>query len=167
MFTAYRRQWASTILATVLGLLTWGSAQAEDSMTKESAQALVQPFYDYLSGKASAEEAFVNMADDWRSYSSDTGIRSQEETVGAIGGLRQHVAPDLNWASHDVIVTDSYIVIRGEGSGTPIADFFGVPPTGKSFAVMSIDIHQVVDGKVASTWHVENWAEAIKQLSAD
>jgi len=127
MFEAYRAQWASALFATVLALFVGHTAQANDSMTPESAQALVQPFYDYLSGKVDADSAFVNMADDWRSYSSDTGYRPQEETVKAVGGLRQHVTPDLNWTIHDVIVNDNYIVIRGEGSGTPIADFFGVP----------------------------------------
>jgi len=114
MFEAYRSHWASRLFASVFVLLVWNSAQADDSMTQESAQALVQPFYDYLSGKVDADNAFVNMADDWRSYSSDTGFRSQEETVNAVGGLRKHVTPNLNWTIHDVIVNDNYIVIRGE-----------------------------------------------------
>jgi len=165
MFQVNRKLGVSTIFATVLSLLVWNAAQADKSITKESAQALVQPFYDFLSGKANADEAFANMADDWRSYSSDTEHRSQEATTKAIGGLRKHIAPDLSWAIHDVIVNDDYIVIRGEGSGTPIADFLGVPPSGKSFAVMSIDVHKIIDGKIASTWHVENWADAIRQLN--
>ncbi len=167
MSKAYPKHVASTLFATVLCLLVWNPVQATESMTKESAQALVQPLYDYLSGKANADDAFANMANDWRSYSSATEYRLQAETVKAISGLRKHVVPDLNWPIHDVIINDNYIVIRGTGSGTPIADFFGVPPSGKSFAIMAIDIHEVVDGKIARTWHVEGWADAIRQLSAD
>ena len=167
MIKTYRTQWASAFFAAAFGLLVWNIAQADEGMTEESAQELVQPFYDYLSGEASADEAFVNMAEGWRSYSSDTEYRLQEETAVSVDGLRTHVVPDLNWAIHDVIVNDDFIIIRGEGSGTPIADFLGVTPTGKTFSVMSIDIHEVVDGKIARTWHIEGWAEAIRQLRAN
>lgn len=167
MMDNFRKQCLFAVTATLLSLSMWSFAQADQSMDKESAQALVQPFYDYLSGKASADDAFVNMSEDWRSYSSDTEYRSAEDTAKAVNGLRTHVVPDLNWAIHDVIVNDQYIVIRGEGSGTPIAKFLGVEPTGKSFAVMSIDIHRIVDGKVVRTWHMEGWADAMRQLAAD
>jgi hypothetical protein len=30
---------------------------------------------------------------------------------------------------------------------------------------MSIDIHEVAQGKIVKSWHVEDWATAIKQLS--
>lgn len=37
---------------------------------------------------------------------------------------------------------------------------------GKSFRIMTIDIHTVQDGKLVEAYHVEDWAGAIRQLSA-
>ena len=56
--------------------------------------------------------------------------------------------------------------MRGEASGTPAGPFFGVPHGGKSFRVMSIDIHTVENGKLVTAYHVEDWASAVRQLSA-
>jgi hypothetical protein len=36
----------------------------------------------------------------------------------------------------------------------------------KSFRVMTIDIHTIKDGKAVTAHHVEDWAGAIRQLSA-
>ncbi|MFK8082282.1 MAG: hypothetical protein AB8B97_18500 [Granulosicoccus sp.] len=109
-------------IAVVIG--STSTTIASDQMGQSSAQALVQPFYDYLSGKASSDTTFENMADEWRSFSSDSTFRSVDETIAAIDGLRASVVPDLVWEIHDVIYNDGYIVVRGAGRGTPVANFF-------------------------------------------
>ena len=155
----------SSLLIAVL-ICSCVTVSASERLDTDKAQAIVQPFYDFLSGKVDANRGFANMSSDWRSFSSDTAFKNIEQTSASIAGLRQHVVPDLSWAIHDVIVNEDYVVIRGEGSGTPVTDFLGVPASGNQFSIMSIDIHRVVNGAVVSTWHVENWAEAIQQLSA-
>jgi predicted ester cyclase len=40
-----------------------------------------------------------------------------------------------------------------------------VPASGKSFKIMSIDIHTIEDGKIKRSYHVEDWAGAMRQLS--
>ena len=40
----------------------------------------------------------------------------------------------------------------------------GVPHGGRRFAVMTIDIHTVEDGKLVRAHHVEDWASALRQL---
>ena len=42
----------------------------------------------------------------------------------------------------------------------------GVPHGGKSFRIMSIDIHTVKDGKLQRAYHVEDWIGAARQPSA-
>ena len=56
--------------------------------------------------------------------------------------------------------------VRSEASGTPAGALFGVQPRGKSFKVMAIDIHSFKGGKAVSTHHVQDWARALRQLSA-
>ena len=33
---------------------------------------------------------------------------------------------------------------------------------GKSFDTMAIDIHEVENGKIKKTWHIEDWLTALK-----
>jgi predicted ester cyclase len=42
----------------------------------------------------------------------------------------------------------------------------GVPHGGKSFKLMSIDVHTIADGKLTRSYHLEDWMGAVRQLSA-
>jgi predicted ester cyclase len=66
----------------------------------------------------------------------------------------------------DVMVSGDRMIVRGEATGTPSTDFFGIPHKGKTFRIMSIDIWTMTDGKASSVHHVEDWAGAIGQLSS-
>jgi hypothetical protein len=41
----------------------------------------------------------------------------------------------------------------------------GTTTNGKSFKLMSIDVHTFEGGKLARTYHVEDWQGAFRQLS--
>jgi len=51
-------------------------------------------------------------------------------------------------------------------TGTPSGEFYGVPHSGKSFKIMTVDIQTIKGGKIAKTYHVEDWASALNQLRA-
>jgi predicted ester cyclase len=74
--------------------------------------------------------------------------------------------PDLAWRIVDLHVVDDMIIVRGEATGTPTADFFGAAPTGKPFDTMAIDLFTVRDGKLSRAYHIENWMTAIEQIKA-
>jgi hypothetical protein len=63
-------------------------------------------------------------------------------------------------------VSGDRVIVRGEVSGTPAGDLFGVPHTGKSFRIMAVDIQTLRDGKIAKTYDLENWLSALGQLRA-
>ena len=65
-----------------------------------------------------------------------------------------------------VLVAGNRVVVRGEVSGTPAGDLFGVAHTGKSFRIIAIDIQTVQDGKISRTYHLENWISAVGELRA-
>jgi len=65
-----------------------------------------------------------------------------------------------------VLVSGERVIVRGEVTGTPAGDLFGAPHTGKSFRIMAIDIQTIRDGKIARTYHLENWLSALGQLRA-
>ena len=66
------------------------------------------------------------------------------------------------------MITDgNKIVVRSIASGTPNGHFMGLLTDGtKSFKIMTIDIHQIVDGKLTTVHHLEDWGTAMKQLKS-
>jgi predicted ester cyclase len=61
-------------------------------------------------------------------------------------------------------VTDNFVTVRSRATGTPVAPFFGVDGQGRNFDIMTIDIHELSDGKIIRTYHVEDWATGLSQL---
>ena len=154
----------------VAASLTAGAAQAQSTpmLTIDQARALVAPFYDMLNNPATKNlPALADkvLAADWKSYSSETEFKGREAFVGQVTGFGKLI-PDLRWDIKDVLVDGQRVIVRSEASGTPTGPFFGVPPGGKSFRIMAIDVHTFRDGKAITARHVEDWAGAIRQLSA-
>jgi len=155
-------------LATAL-LVASAAAAAQGALTPEAARRLVTPFYDMLNQPASKDLkalADASLAPGWRSYGGEQSFKGRDEFVAQMAGFGKLI-PDLAWEIKEVLVAGDRIVVRGEARGTPQGPFFGVaPPTGKAFQIMSIDIHTVRDGKIVVSHHVEDWAGAMRQLSA-
>lgn len=155
---------ATAVFATAL----FATAVSAQSMTAEQARQQVAPFYEMLNQpatkdlKALSEQA---LSADWRSYSGETDFKGRDAFVGQVAGFGKLI-PDLKWEIKEVLVDGNRIIVRSEASGTPIAPFFGVPASGKTFRIMTIDIHTIKDGKAVTAHHVEDWAGAIRQLTA-
>lgn len=152
---------SAVAIALLIGAAA-GQAAADD-------KAVVQKFYDFLSNPASEQHAAAAkaaMAEDWESIGDYSGaVKSRDTFMGQIGGFGQLI-PDMNWIAEEMLQDGSRVIVRGRASGTPNGPLFGVDGGGKSFEIMSIDIHTVEDGKIVRTYHVEDWAGAIGQLSA-
>lgn len=130
---------------------------------------LVQTFYDYLSNPASDAhaDAFRSAtAAGWGSIGDYSGkIKTRDAFIGQVGGFGKLI-PDLTWAVEEMIQAGDRIVVRSRATGTPAGPLFGVDGKGRSFDILTIDIHTIEDGKIVKTYHVEDWAGALRQLSA-
>ncbi len=132
-------------------------------------KALVQTFYDYLSNPASDAhaDAFKSAAtSDWESIGDYSGkVKTRDAFIGQVGGFGKLI-PDLNWAVEEMIQEGDRVVVRSRATGTPAGPLFGVDGEGRSFDILTIDIHTIADGKIVRTYHVEDWAGALRQLGA-
>jgi len=145
-----------------------GPVLGQTTLSTTEARKLVEPFYSMLNQPASKDLKALSeqvLAPDWKSYSSETDFKGRDGFVAQVGGFGKLI-PDLKWDIKDVMVDGNRIIVRSEASGTPVGPFFGVAPTGKSFKIMTIDIHTIKDGKAITAHHVEDWAGALRQLSA-
>jgi predicted ester cyclase len=102
---------------------------------------------------------------DWQSCGANDQCAPRERVIAGIKS-RGEAIPDLKWEIKELIVARNNVIVRGEASGTPVAQLYDVPPTGKSFKIMSIDIHTIEGGKILRSYHIEDWAGAMRQLTS-
>jgi predicted ester cyclase len=157
------RSIAACALATI-GLM--GSARAE--MSVEAARASVAPFYKALNAEFAKDSPdLVRQATtpDWVSCRGNDDCNSRDQVIAGIGQRLKSV-PDLRWDIKEVLVSGNQVTVRGEATGTPAGEFMGAAHSGKSFRLMSIDVHTLDNGKMVRSYHIEDWIGAVRQLTA-
>lgn len=128
----------------------------------------VAVFYELLSNPGSAEQAAAFQEathESWESIGNYSGMnKTRDAFLGQMGGFAQ-LMPDLKWDVQAMHQDGNVITVRSRATGTPVAPLFGVDGEGRSFDILTIDIHELEDGKIARTYHVEDWATALQQLA--
>ena len=66
----------------------------------------------------------------------------------------------------DFVANGDKVLVRSTIRATQKGDFAGIKATGKSITLMAMDLHQICNGRVAQTWHVEDWLSAMFQMGA-
>jgi hypothetical protein len=157
-------------VAAVAISLTTLPAQANEKaeINAEAARASVAPFYKSLNAEFAGESAdLIRQATtpDWVSCRGNNDCNSRDQVIAGIGARLKSV-PDLRWEIKEIAVSGNQVTVRGEATGTPAGEFMGAPHTGKSFKLMSIDVHTLEGGKMLRSYHVEDWIGAVRQLTA-
>lgn len=138
-----------------------GNALADDKTS-------VQAFYDFLSNPSSEKHAaafMANTSETWESIGDYSGkSKNRDGFAGQVGGFGKLI-PDLKWAVEEMLQVGNRYVVRSRATGTPKGPLFGVDGQGRGFDILTIDIHTVEDGKIIRSYHVEDWATALRQLS--
>ena len=151
------------MLASFAFVLVGSLAQADD-------REVVEAFYTQLLSAPNAPGIADRVADivveDWVSIPTPRGGPDAEGLAKFLQGFGAAI-PDLNWEIQEILQDGNRYIVRSIATGTPAKPFFGIEPKGKSFEIMTIDIHTVEDGKIVRSYHVEEWAKAMQQLSAD
>lgn len=138
----------------------------QPSLTVEQARRIVAPLYEALNEptKKDVPALLANAANpDYKSCSTNLDCLSRDQLAGVFTTLGK-IIPDLHWTIKEIWTSGNRIVVRGEATGTPTGELYGVKPTGKSFKTISIDMFTVRDGKLATAYHVENWIAATEQI---
>jgi predicted ester cyclase len=133
------------------------------------ARDLVRSFYADVISQTRAADLTERMArflsPSWESLGDYSGQKKSREQFGAqLAGFGKLI-PDLSWKVEEVLGDGGRVVVRSRASGTPQGELFGVPPSGRKFEILAIDIHTVEGSHIVRTWHVEDWAGALAQLS--
>jgi ketosteroid isomerase-like protein len=157
------------LLSLAAAMLTGASASAQ-GLTEEQARAAIAPWYSLFNVASRSDVKAIQEQVLTADYESCSGYLPGEcwgrETSIKVVSNFANTIPDMKFDIKEVLVAADRVIVRGEVTGTPAGDLFGVPHTGKSFRMMAIDIQTIKDGKIVKTFHMENWLSAIGQLRA-
>jgi len=157
-------------LAIAAVLLTGASAASAQSLTETQARAIIAPWYSLFNVASRGDVKTIHEQVVAADYESCSGYLpgecwGRDTSIKVIGNFANSI-PDMKFDIKEVLVAGNRVIVRGEVTGTPAGDLFGVPHTGKNFRMMAIDIQTIKDGKIAKTFHIENWLSALGQLRA-
>ena len=171
-----RRPIMRRTLKLSLGLVAFAviaaPALAQDcSATSEGTVALadypaVRAFYDSMTlGDAGLVDCAVGP--DWLNNPSAPGTpKGPDGFKPSVGGIRA-VFSQYSFATQDVVATGDKVVVRSLVTAVQVAPFLGVAPGETPVTFQTIDIHQLgADGKLAQSWHVEDWLSFLFQRGA-
>ena len=155
------------IAIAVLTIPVTGSTQ---TLTEAQARAVIGPWYVLFNQPVQGDMKTLQEQILTPDYESCWGYLpgecwGRDNSLRVVGGFAKSI-PDMKFDIREVLVAGDRIIVRGEVTGTPAGELFGVPHTGKSFRIMAIDIQTIRGGKIAKTFHMENWLSALGQLRA-
>ena len=151
-------------LVVTAAMLTIPAAASAQTLTEAQARAAIAPWYQLFNQPVQGDMKTLQEQILTADYESCWGYLpgdcwGRETSIKVVGGFAKSI-PDMKFDIKEILVAGDRIVVRGEVTGTPAGDLFGVPHTGKSFRIMAIDIQTIRDGKIARTYHLENWLSA-------
>ncbi len=92
------------------------------------------------------------------------------DAVSGLDAVKEHIMtlrrafPDLEFRVHDFVAEGEDIVIRWTVVGTHTGDYFGIPATGKSFAVTGMNQWRTANGKAVEGWVSRDDMGLMRQL---
>ena len=160
----------TSLLAGMATLVASTFAASAQPLTEAKAREIIAPWYSLFNVATRGDVKVIHekvIAADYESCSGylPTECWGRDTLIGVVSNFANSI-PDMKFDIKEVLVSGDRVIVRGEVTGTPAGDLFGVPHTGKSFRIMAIDIQTIRDGKIARTFHMENWLSALGQLRA-
>ena len=97
------------------------------------------------------------IAEDFVEHETMPGAPEGREAVAWFVTSFRSAVPDLRAEVDDLIVEGDKLVARSTWSGTQEGELFGMPATGKAFAMDVIDIVRFEGDKAVEHWGVATW----------
>ena len=157
-------------IALAAASLVSSTAASAQGLTEAQGRALIAPWYSLFNVASRGDVKRIHEEVLTPDYESCSGYLpgecwGRDTSIKVVENFAQSI-PDMKFDIKEVLVAGDRVIVRGEVTGTPAGELFGVPHTGKGFKIMAIDIQTIRDGKIAKTFHMENWLSALRQLRA-
>jgi hypothetical protein len=143
---------------------------AMTQLTEDQARAAITPWYSLFNLATRGDVKAIQEQILTEDYESCAGYLpgecwGRDTSIKVVSSFATTI-PDMKFEIKEMLVAGDRVIVRGEVTGTPSGELFGVPHSGKSFRMMAVDIQTIRDGKICKTFHMENWLSAIGQFRA-
>ncbi|GAA2062602.1 ester cyclase [Williamsia deligens] len=133
--------------------------------TEPDIVSVVRAFYEpFRTGDTSVYDDVL--AADWVDIPLAPGQEQGPSGMAAQIGLFRRAMPDYSVVHEDLIAQGDRVAVRNTVSGTHQGAFMGIEATGRRIEMRTMDVHQVRDGQIVVTWHLEDFAGLMGQLTA-
>ncbi|MEV0351124.1 ester cyclase [Nonomuraea sp. NPDC050680] len=125
----------------------------------------VRRFYEALS---TGDTALVDqaLAADWEAVPPMRAGGGPQGWKASIAHLRG-VFSDLFIEIEDVVVNGDMVAVRALNRAKQTGELLGVEGTGREVEFRAADFHQVVDGRIVRTWHLEDYFAIATQIGLE
>jgi predicted ester cyclase len=130
--------------------------------TRTEAETTVRQMYDALS-TGDATLADLALAADWEAHPAlrtGAGPAGWKATIAHLRGA----FTDLTVTIEDVVVAGDRVAVRTVTRGVHTGELLGVPGTGRPVEFRAADFHRLTGGRIAATWHLEDYFGLAAQL---
>lgn len=104
------------------------------------------------------------LAADWDDIPLAPGQGPGPEGIKPIIRSLADAFPDVRIVIHDMVQAPGQIAVRAEITGTHLGELFGIGATGKQVSFRLHEFHALENGRVVTTWHMEDWFGLFLQL---
>jgi steroid delta-isomerase-like uncharacterized protein len=130
---------------------------------------LIGSFAEAWSGKTELLDAV--MTDDWDDIPLAPGQKPGRAGLKAtIEGINKAFS-DFRFVVEEIIDArgedgNGMVGVRAKMRGVHTGEFFGIAPTGRETEVRTHDFHEIVDGRIVRSHHMEDWVSWFQQVGS-
>jgi predicted ester cyclase len=135
----------------------------EAHLTQPAAREVIERLYRAF---ATQDVALLREAvtDDWEYIPEPPGQQPGPDQMIPIFRDLAIALPDMHIQIFDILVQGNRVGTRAEVSGTQSGPLMGIAATKKSIRFAIHSFHELRDGRVSKTWHLEDWLSVFRQL---
>jgi predicted ester cyclase len=130
--------------------------------TRTEAETTVRHMYDALS-TGDTTLADLALAPGWEAHPAlrtGAGPAGWKATIAHLRGA----FTGLTVTIEDVVVAGDRVAVRTVTRGVHTGELLGVPGTGRRVEFRAADFHRLAGGRIAATWHLEDYFGLARQL---
>jgi hypothetical protein len=130
-------------------------------MSDEKNRAVARRFIEEVLGRGNYAILPELTTESYLDHSLPSGVTPVQSIAAFRAGF-----PDLEATVEDVIAEGDKTVVRWVVTGTNSAEFFGMPPTGRSVRMSGLSMYRFEGGRMAEGWVEYNQLGLMQQLGA-
>lgn len=130
-----------------------------------TAKQIAMRFYDAFNHR-NIEQLNQVLLSNWVIHPELPGKGSAIAKYLPIASALLDVFPDVHFSVEETLAEDNTVAVRAVITGTQHGEWLGVAPSGKRIQILAHDFHRVEAGRIAESWHLEDWLLGLQQMKA-